>query len=62
MRSHQTVQQAEAAGLPATYLTGNAEAELLQQLAPLEPFCLGLPQRAPGTGGPSVPSRKAELF
>eukprot|EP00971_Amphidinium_carterae_P079416 1571297-Amphidinium_carterae.1 len=29
MRSHQTPQQAEAAGLPAAYLTGNAEADLL---------------------------------
>eukprot|EP00971_Amphidinium_carterae_P329798 6462485-Amphidinium_carterae.1 len=29
MRSHQTAQQAEAAGLPAAYLTGNAEADLL---------------------------------
>eukprot|EP00971_Amphidinium_carterae_P152019 3013172-Amphidinium_carterae.2 len=29
MRSHQTAQQAEAAGLPATYLDGNAAADLL---------------------------------
>eukprot|EP00971_Amphidinium_carterae_P129284 2560748-Amphidinium_carterae.1 len=29
VRSHQTAQQAEAAGLPAAYLTGNAEADLL---------------------------------
>eukprot|EP00971_Amphidinium_carterae_P334398 6469668-Amphidinium_carterae.1 len=29
MRSHQTAQQAEAAGLPAAYLAGNAAADLL---------------------------------
>eukprot|EP00971_Amphidinium_carterae_P218894 4344905-Amphidinium_carterae.1 len=28
-RSHQTAQQAEAAGLPAAYLAGNAAADLL---------------------------------
>eukprot|EP00971_Amphidinium_carterae_P337245 6473970-Amphidinium_carterae.1 len=50
MRSHQTPQQAEAAGLPATYLTGNAEADLLAgqavQDAPPLPTELGLYRRA----------------
>eukprot|EP00971_Amphidinium_carterae_P079628 1575809-Amphidinium_carterae.1 len=50
MRSHQTAQQAEAAGLPATYLTGNAEADLLagqavQDVPPL-PSELGFFRRA----------------
>eukprot|EP00971_Amphidinium_carterae_P083599 1654866-Amphidinium_carterae.1 len=50
MRSHQTPQQAEAAGLPAAYLTGNAEADLLagqavQDVPPL-PSELGLFRRA----------------
>eukprot|EP00971_Amphidinium_carterae_P099020 1957999-Amphidinium_carterae.1 len=46
MRSHQTAQQAEAAGLPAAYLTGNAEADLLAgsavQDVPPVPTELGL--------------------
>eukprot|EP00971_Amphidinium_carterae_P308816 6136422-Amphidinium_carterae.1 len=50
MRSHQTPQQAEAAGLPAAYLTGNAEADLLagqavQDVPPVPPE-LGLFRRA----------------
>eukprot|EP00971_Amphidinium_carterae_P012525 246685-Amphidinium_carterae.1 len=50
MRSHQTAQQAEAAGLPAAYLTGNAEADLLAgsavQDVPPVPSDLGLFRRA----------------
>eukprot|EP00971_Amphidinium_carterae_P049738 980458-Amphidinium_carterae.1 len=50
MRSHQTPQQAEAAGLPAAYLAGNAEADLLAgeavQDVPALPAELGLFRRA----------------
>eukprot|EP00971_Amphidinium_carterae_P269103 5338674-Amphidinium_carterae.1 len=50
MRSHQTAQQAEAAGLPAAYVAGNAEADLLAGMAVQEvpdlPSELGLFRRA----------------
>eukprot|EP00971_Amphidinium_carterae_P051252 1009134-Amphidinium_carterae.1 len=50
MRSHQTAQQAEAAGLPAAYLAGNAAADLLAgsavQDVPALPPTLSLFRRA----------------
>eukprot|EP00971_Amphidinium_carterae_P300796 5976466-Amphidinium_carterae.1 len=50
MRSHQTAQQAEAADVPAAYVAGNADADLLagkavQDVQPLPPE-LGLFRRA----------------
>eukprot|EP00971_Amphidinium_carterae_P245693 4879285-Amphidinium_carterae.1 len=50
MPSHQTAQQAEVANIPARYVAGNAEADLLAgravQAVPPLPFELGLFRRA----------------
>eukprot|EP00971_Amphidinium_carterae_P077935 1541811-Amphidinium_carterae.1 len=61
MPSHQTAQQAASADLPAAYVSGNAEADLLAGRVVLYPLSLAcfveLPQRlAPTSQGPGGPT------